>query len=227
MNVNTMTINEFCDKHGACEDGREWAISTGEPDMDALWRREDIKPEWRVWIATRPGVLPDRELRLFACWCVRQVWHLLTDERSRNAVEVSERFSDGLATKEELFVARNAAWAARATASAAASDAAWAAASTAAWAAASDAARAVASDAAWAAASTAARAAAWSASDAAWATASAAASDAAWSASDAAWATASDAAWAAASTAASDAAWAAQSAYLLQNTTPNFDRKEA
>ena len=122
----TMTIQEFCDKHGACAPGREWALSTGEPDMVALWARPDIKPEWRVWIATQPGVLADRTLRLFACWCVRQIWHLVTDERSRNAVEVAERFADGKATAEELAAAREAAQAAaREAAQAAAWAAAW------------------------------------------------------------------------------------------------------
>jgi hypothetical protein len=150
-----LTVAEFCAKHGACPEGRNWALANCK-DMPGAWAK--AKPDWLLWIATRPGVLTDKDARLFACWCVRQVWHLLKDERSKRAVRVAERFAMGKATKEELAAAKAAAWAA-------ASDAAWdsarAAAWAAAWAAASDAAWAAAREAAW----DAARAAAW---DAAW-----------------------------------------------------------
>jgi len=54
----------------------------------------------------------DREIRLFAVWCARQVQHLMTDPRSIAALDVAERFASGLASVDELAAARAAAWAA-------------------------------------------------------------------------------------------------------------------
>ena len=62
-----------------------------------------------------------REMRLFEVECARGVQHLMTDKRSLDALDVAERFANGLATQVEL----DAAWDA---AGAAARDAAWAAA---------------------------------------------------------------------------------------------------
>ncbi|NBJ19735.1 hypothetical protein GT625_13475 [Burkholderia thailandensis] len=67
----------------------------------------------------------DRDLRLFAVWCARQVEHLLQDQCSKDALNVAERFANGEATDEERDAALDAAWAA-ATARNAAWDSAWA-----------------------------------------------------------------------------------------------------
>lgn len=53
----------------------------------------------------------DREIRLFAVWCARQVEHMMTDARSKNALNVAERHANGQATYVELDVAKDAAWA--------------------------------------------------------------------------------------------------------------------
>ncbi len=124
--MSDMTIEQFCDKHDACKDGRDWAIANCESMQDA-WNK--LKPEWLLWVATRKGVLSDKELRLFAVWCARQVQHLMPDPRSVAALDVAERHADGKATDFELAAARDAARdAAWAAARAAARDAAWAAA---------------------------------------------------------------------------------------------------
>jgi hypothetical protein len=112
--------------------------------------------------------LPDSHsswMRKYAVWCARQVQYLMSDQRSIFALDVAERYADGLATDAELSAAWDAARdAARDAALAAARAAALAAARDAAW------------DAAWDAALAAARAAAWAA---AWDAALAAAGDAA------------------------------------------------
>jgi hypothetical protein len=51
----------------------------------------------------------DRKLRLFATAWLRQVWHALNDDRSRQAVEIAERHADGLASDAELDRACDAA----------------------------------------------------------------------------------------------------------------------
>ena len=75
---------------------------------DALWALRAVPDE--------QAAERDKLARLFACWCVRQIWHLLTDDRSRTAVEVAERYAVGDATRDALnaaaAAARSAAYAA-------------------------------------------------------------------------------------------------------------------
>jgi hypothetical protein len=51
------------------------------------------------------GTAGERQLRLFVCAFCRWNWDTLPDERSRRAVETSERFTEELATREQLAAA--------------------------------------------------------------------------------------------------------------------------
>jgi len=108
-----MNVEEFCKKHAACEDGYE--RNKHFEDMDDFFENSEHHEDV-IWAAC--NVLTENERMRFACWCVRHVWHLLADERSRKAVEVAEDYCEGNATKKELKKERAAARAA--------ADAAWA-----------------------------------------------------------------------------------------------------
>jgi hypothetical protein len=139
-NLLNLTPAQFCEATDACKEVRDWAIT--QPTIADVW---DNCPrgDWLVWIARRLNAADDRTLRLFAVWCARSTplgdgrvtGDLLTDPRSRAALEVAERYAHGQATKEELAAAyatyATDATAATATYAAAYAAAAYAAATTA------------------------------------------------------------------------------------------------
>jgi len=67
------------------------------------WLNCDVPDPMMDWLENRAS---DRKLRLFAAACCRNVWSLIAHPDARAAVEVSERFADGLATRKELASAR-------------------------------------------------------------------------------------------------------------------------
>ena len=115
----------------------------------------DIPTEDILWAVLREDMVEERVLHLFACWCAEQALQVERkdgrepDPASWVAVEVKRRWVDGMASDDELAVARADAWAtaggaARATWATAGGDAwsaAWFTARAAAWAAAWSAAR--------------------------------------------------------------------------------------
>ena len=132
----TTTLNHIRDNHPCTEGWTKLLAGLGKTKADdepvayvtilringlddALWCMRAEPQHANLW-------------RMFAVRCARKVEHLMTDQRSRDALDVAERHANGQATDEELDAARDAADAAR--------DAAWAAA----WAAAGAAARAAA-----------------------------------------------------------------------------------
>lgn len=63
-----------------------------------------LDPTAMLEFARERGVA-DRKVRLFAVACGRDIWHSLRRRSSRTAVEVGERFADGLAGEDEVVAA--------------------------------------------------------------------------------------------------------------------------
>jgi hypothetical protein len=82
----------------------EWLASTDVRamyvflgDIKALFRTR-----WQGYRAVPRLAVSHRKLCLFAVACCRRVLHLVPVEAARHVVEVTERYADGLASREEL-----------------------------------------------------------------------------------------------------------------------------
>ena len=102
------TIDFLNANKDACEGGATYALQY-ETMADA-WDHCD-RVDWMIWILKRVDKSPGKnEMRLFNCWCARATpigdgrttWDLLTDPRSRAAIEVAERFAIGKSSKKSL-----------------------------------------------------------------------------------------------------------------------------
>jgi hypothetical protein len=56
------------------------------------------------------GKVSDRKMRLFAVTCLKKLWALLSDERSRRAVEVVGAYVEGRATDDDMWRVRDEAF---------------------------------------------------------------------------------------------------------------------
>ncbi len=78
------------------------------PQSECEWLGQHEYPEFML-DDELPGPVSERKRRLLSAAFCRRAWHLLTQKRSRRAVEVAERYADGLATSDELRAAGAAA----------------------------------------------------------------------------------------------------------------------
>jgi len=107
------TLNKI-KEHSPCEEGWKKLLKflnkTKADDEPLLFSTivESNGIEDAIWCCISTPEY-DREWRLFAVWCARQVQHLMTDKRSIDALDVAERFANGKATQYELEAASEAA----------------------------------------------------------------------------------------------------------------------
>ena len=118
--------------NNACDSAVKRAGAKSAQEVWDTWGN----PSELLWWVEKSGLVSAQQLTLIACGIVRNtpllsggtVWDLLADERSRNAVEVAERWANGEATDEEKGTAARTAETAAAAAEWEAEWAAWAAA---------------------------------------------------------------------------------------------------
>jgi hypothetical protein len=83
----------------------QWLAGTNPEKMLAFVLAEELL--WplrllRLFARPRPKPPTSRKQRLFMCACVRQVWDVVGDDDSKQAVFFAEQFADGQRPSEEL-----------------------------------------------------------------------------------------------------------------------------
>jgi len=96
------TLNDFLMRHGACEDGYEYAKDMTLEEFLA----ECPNSGWILWLFARSNPNSKRELNLARGHCSSTVLHLMKDQRSKDAVKATIDFGEGKIGMQELVDAR-------------------------------------------------------------------------------------------------------------------------
>lgn len=113
--MKTFTIDDIR-SWKPCYDPKRYLSEGWRGTAIDILKHDTIPHDDKLWVVCRESVIDKKTLRLFAVWCARQVEHLMTDERSKDALNLAERFAHGEATDEELSAARSSSFAAASSA---------------------------------------------------------------------------------------------------------------
>jgi hypothetical protein len=91
-------MKELLKKLNACKDAREWAGDKSWEEIYNICHRGD----WLLWLFKKTNPNDLQLLTLSKGHCANTVRHLMTDERSINAVDVAIAFGEGKASREEI-----------------------------------------------------------------------------------------------------------------------------
>ena len=109
-------------KIGACQQVVLW--SAGQLSCESAWLNCE-RSDWMLWLIRKLDCVELNFYKRYACFCARQNWDNLKDQRSKDGIIAAERYIEGAISRKELLEARSAAYAAACAADAA--DAAYAA----------------------------------------------------------------------------------------------------
>jgi len=81
----------------------DWLVCSDPYEMIAHLRKghAGLRHRCAAWFGLSSYRAQHRKLLLLSCACCRRIWELVADARSRHAIEVCERYADGLAGTKE------------------------------------------------------------------------------------------------------------------------------
>ena len=96
------------EKLNACKDAIEWAAN--QKNYKEAWQSCE-RGDWMLWLAFKLNI-DDKKLTMAKVMCVKQVEHLMRDQRSRDALQSCIDYANGKITRNQLNAAAYAAAAA-------------------------------------------------------------------------------------------------------------------
>ena len=103
MKEHTAILSKLC----ACRETTKWAEE--QENFEECWNNFE-QSDWMIWMIRKLNFVDINFYKKYACFCARQNWHLLTDQRSKDGIIAAEQYIAGKISIDEMKVAgKNAA----------------------------------------------------------------------------------------------------------------------